>query len=109
MTRSSRISRRSPWIRSLTWRFRPLTGIRSPWSRSGHWKTTSWISTTCPFEETKKIEKKAMSDSADPVSLRVKRLEGNQDIAMPSYETEGASGLDLRAAVDGELTLHPGD
>jgi dUTP pyrophosphatase len=50
-----------------------------------------------------------MTDSADHVSLRVKRLEGNQDIAMPSYETEGASGLDLRAAVDGELTLHPGD
>ena len=50
-----------------------------------------------------------MSDSTDHVTLRVKRLDGNTDIAMPSYETEGASGLDLRAAVDGELTLHPGD
>jgi dUTP pyrophosphatase len=50
-----------------------------------------------------------MSDSADHVTLRVKRLDGNKDIAMPSYETEGASGLDLRAAVDRELTLHPGD
>jgi len=50
-----------------------------------------------------------MSDSADYVSLRVKRLDGSKDIAMPSYETEGASGLDLRAAVDRELTLHPGD
>jgi dUTP pyrophosphatase len=50
-----------------------------------------------------------MSDSPDHVTVRVKRLEGNQDMALPSYETGGASGLDLRAAVDGELTLHPGD
>ena len=50
-----------------------------------------------------------MSGSADYVTLRVKRLDGSKDIAMPSYETEGASGLDLRAAVDRELTLHPGD
>lgn len=50
-----------------------------------------------------------MSDSPDHVKLRVKRLAGNQDIALPSYETEGASGLDLRAAVNGELTLHPGE
>jgi len=50
-----------------------------------------------------------MSDSPDQVTLRVKRLEGNKDMALPSYETDGASGLDLRAAVEGELTLHPGD
>src|SRR4030042_1998495 len=50
-----------------------------------------------------------MSDSPDHVTIRVKRLDGNQDIALPSYETEGSSGLDLRAAVNGELTLHPGE
>jgi dUTP pyrophosphatase len=50
-----------------------------------------------------------MSDSPDRVTIRVKRLDGNQDIALPSYESEGASGLDLRAAVDKDLTLHPGD
>ena len=50
-----------------------------------------------------------MSDSPDHVTVRVMRLEGNQDMALPSYETQGASGLDLRAAVHGELTLHPGD
>lgn len=50
-----------------------------------------------------------MSDAPDHVTLRVKRLEGNKDVALPSYETDGASGLDLRAAVDGELTLHPGE
>lgn len=50
-----------------------------------------------------------MRDSPDHVTLRVKRLEGNEDIALPSYETEGASGLDLRAAVNGDVTLYPGD
>ena len=50
-----------------------------------------------------------MSDSPDHVTVRVMRLEGNQDMALPSYETQGASGLDLRAAVHGELTLHPGE
>jgi dUTP pyrophosphatase len=50
-----------------------------------------------------------MSASPDHVTLRVKRLGGNQDIALPSYETNGASALDLRAAVDRELTLHPGE
>ena len=50
-----------------------------------------------------------MSDSPDHVTLRVKRLEGNEDISLPSYETDGASGLDLRAAVDAELTLQPGE
>jgi dUTP pyrophosphatase len=50
-----------------------------------------------------------MSASPDHVTLRVKRLDGNQDMALPSYETDGASGLDLRAAVVGELTLHPGE
>jgi len=50
-----------------------------------------------------------MSDSPDRVTLRVMRLEGSQDMALPSYETAGSSGLDLRAAVHGELTLHPGE
>ena len=50
-----------------------------------------------------------MVDPPDHVTLRVKRLDGNEDMALPSYETDGASGLDLRAAVDGELTLHPGE
>jgi len=50
-----------------------------------------------------------MSDSLDQVTLRVQRLKGNEDIALPSYETEGASGLDLRAAVNGEVTLRPGE
>ena len=43
------------------------------------------------------------------VTLRIKRLEGNRDIALPAYHTQGASGLDLRAAVKGPLSLAPGE
>lgn len=50
-----------------------------------------------------------MSDALDQVTLRVQRLKGNEDLSLPSYETEGASGLDLRAAVNGDVTLHPGE
>lgn len=45
----------------------------------------------------------------NPLKLRVKRLDGNHDIALPGYQTEGASGLDLRAAVKEPLTLAPGE
>jgi dUTP pyrophosphatase len=41
--------------------------------------------------------------------LEVKRLPGSEDMPLPGYETQGASGLDLRAAVREPLTLHPGD
>lgn len=39
----------------------------------------------------------------------MKRLQGGEDIALPSYETKGASAMDLRAAVEGQVMLHPGD
>jgi len=48
-----------------------------------------------------------MSDSTDHVTLRVKRLDGNTDIATPSYETEGASGLDLRLRWTGNSRFTP--
>jgi dUTP pyrophosphatase len=31
------------------------------------------------------------------------------DVPLPSYATEGSAGMDVRAAVDGELTVHPGE
>ncbi|MBN2032912.1 MAG: dUTP diphosphatase [Deltaproteobacteria bacterium] len=49
------------------------------------------------------------SGQTNPLELRVKRLDGNHDISLPTYETEGAAGLDLRAAVKEPLTLEPGD
>jgi dUTP pyrophosphatase len=43
-------------------------------------------------------------------TIAVKRLPHGQDIALPAYETVGAAGMDLRAAVadDAPLTLKPG-
>lgn len=45
----------------------------------------------------------------DRIEIKVKRLDGDQDIALPGYETEGASGMDLRAAIKGEIRLNPGE
>ena len=43
------------------------------------------------------------------IEIKVKRLEGQEDIALPAYETDGSSGMDLRAAVDEEIVLNPGE
>jgi dUTP pyrophosphatase len=41
--------------------------------------------------------------------LRVSRVAGAEDLPLPSYATEGAAGLDLRAALAGRLVLGPGE
>jgi dUTP pyrophosphatase len=40
--------------------------------------------------------------------LKVKRLKHNKDIPLPAYESEGSSGLDIRAAVEESVVLMPG-
>ena len=45
----------------------------------------------------------------DRVILKVKRLDNNPDLPLPSYQSDGSSGLDLQAAVNKDLTLQPGD
>lgn len=45
----------------------------------------------------------------DRVTLKVKRLDNNPDLPLPSYQSDGSSGLDLRAAVAEEVTLRPGE
>jgi len=45
----------------------------------------------------------------DTIEIKVKRLHGHEDLALPSYETEGSSSVDIRAAVMGEITLKPGE
>lgn len=44
------------------------------------------------------------------VTVRLKRLDHAQGLPLPSYETEGSAGMDLRAAVaeDQPVTLQPG-
>jgi len=48
-----------------------------------------------------------MSDVARPV-LRIRRLPHGEGLPLPAYATEGAAGLDLRAAVTGPLEVPPG-
>ena len=45
----------------------------------------------------------------DTIILKVKRLGNNNDLPLPSYQSDGSSGLDLHAAVNNDLTLEPGD
>ena len=43
------------------------------------------------------------------VRIRIRRLDSCKDVPLPEYETEGASGMDLRAAVEGKVVLNPGE
>jgi dUTP diphosphatase len=43
------------------------------------------------------------------IKLRVLRLPAARDLPLPAPASAGSSGFDLRAAIDGELTLRPGE
>lgn len=43
-----------------------------------------------------------------PLALRVRRLAHGEGLPLPEPASPGSAGLDLRAAVDGELVLAPG-
>ena len=43
------------------------------------------------------------------VRVLIRREEGTEDIPLPSYMSGGASGMDLCAAIDGEVLLSPGE
>ena len=45
----------------------------------------------------------------EEIKVEVRRLNHNVDLPLPEYETEGAAGMDLRAALDGNVTLRPGE
>ena len=40
--------------------------------------------------------------------LLVRRLDPEDDLPLPAYATDGAAGMDVRAAVRDELVLEPG-
>jgi dUTP pyrophosphatase len=46
---------------------------------------------------------------AEAVEIKVKRMRGHEDMPLPAYETEGSSGMDLRAAVSESIMLNPGE
>ncbi|MDO8589031.1 MAG: dUTP diphosphatase [Armatimonadota bacterium] len=43
------------------------------------------------------------------MEVRIERLPEARDLDLPTYATEGSSGLDLFAAVDADLTINPGE
>jgi dUTP pyrophosphatase len=43
------------------------------------------------------------------IQVNVKQLDGNQDIPLPRYESNGASGMDIRACVKDPITIKPGE
>lgn len=47
--------------------------------------------------------------SGDPVRVLIQRLPGAEDIPLPHYATSGSAALDLRAAVEHDMILQPGE
>lgn len=43
------------------------------------------------------------------MKVRIQRLPAARDLPLPSYASPGSSGFDLRAAIDGEVVLRPGE
>ncbi|MFC1821307.1 dUTP diphosphatase [Thermodesulfobacteriota bacterium] len=43
------------------------------------------------------------------IKIRFMRFENGRDLPLPRYESEGASGMDLRAAVGDEVVIEPGE
>jgi dUTP pyrophosphatase len=43
------------------------------------------------------------------IKLRVRRLPAARDLPLPAPASAGSSGFDLRAAIDGERVLRPGE
>ena len=43
------------------------------------------------------------------VELKIHRLPGTDDVPLPSYMSEGASGMDIYSANEQPITLSPGD
>jgi len=41
--------------------------------------------------------------------IRIKRLNEGKDLPLPGYESEGSSGMDLRACVKNDTQLNPGE
>lgn len=42
------------------------------------------------------------------LEVQIRRLPGNEDIPLPSYQSEGAVGMDLHAAVTKDVSIAPG-
>ena len=45
----------------------------------------------------------------DRLTVKIKRLEDSDDMQLPSYSSEGSSGMDIRASVKEPVVLKPGE
>ncbi len=45
----------------------------------------------------------------EKVKVKIRQLPGNEDLSLPTYMSQGASGMDLYAAVENEVALKPGE
>lgn len=45
---------------------------------------------------------------SEPLEIHVMQDDASLDLPLPSYQTSGAAGMDLLAAVEGPVTLQPG-
>ena len=46
----------------------------------------------------------------EKILINIKRINpGFGDIALPAYSTEGSAGMDIRAAVESEVVVHPSE
>lgn len=45
----------------------------------------------------------------DTIPVKVRRLKNNEDLPLPAYESEGSSGMDIRASVKERVLLNPGE
>lgn len=55
------------------------------------------------------INLSSSSESVPALVVRITRVPGTEDLPLPTYETPGAAGMDLRAAIDSEIVLTPGE
>ena len=45
----------------------------------------------------------------EKIPIKIKRLDKTTDLPLPSYESEGSSGMDIRASVREPVLLKPGE
>ncbi len=45
----------------------------------------------------------------DKIPIKIKRLQDKLDVPLPTYESEGSSGMDIRAGVKDPVVLKPGE
>jgi dUTP pyrophosphatase len=48
-------------------------------------------------------------NNQSPLNVSIKKMDHGADLPLPTYGTSQSAGLDLMAAIDGPITLNPGE